>query len=252
LGRQAARFVLTTIYVVIAAEVFLRLFAPQAVMPRYICAGDNGIRANQPNKNYWHTAPTFHVNMRINSKGLRDDREISYKKPTGVKRIVMVGDSYGMGYGVNVEDTFAQVLERAINDTGTACEVINLSVSGFGSAEESIMLTTEGFKYDPDLAIIQFNSSDPRETMASGLFALDNGSLVRENQTYLPAVGIQMALFDFPHTDSSPNILSSMCFCASGWPNWSSAVSCPQSAWWRPGQHPLGRRQRGRTTTTSA
>ena len=194
---RAARIAFITVYVIVAAEIFLRFLAPQALMPRYVCAGENGIRANKPNSNYWHSAPSFRVNMRINAKGVRSDRDIPYDKPEGVKRIVVLGDSYGMGYGVDVEDTFAMVLERSLNAAGATCEVINLSVSGFGSAEELVMLTTEGFKYSPDLAVIQFNSSDPRETMASGLFELDNGQLVPAAPTYLPAVAMQDFLFRF-------------------------------------------------------
>ena len=196
LAYRAGRIIFIVLYVIVAAEVFLRLFAPQAIMPRYVCAGNNGIRANEPNKSYWHSAPSFHINIRTNAKGLRADRDIPYEKPAGVKRILILGDSYGIGYGVNVEDTFAMVLERTLNSSGTPCEVINLSVSGFGSAEELVMLKTEGLKYHPDLAIFQFNSADPRETMASGLFDLEKGQLVRANETYLPAVRIQGVLFN--------------------------------------------------------
>ena len=195
--RRGGRITFIVIYVIVAAEIFLRLFAPQALMPRYVCAGENGIRANEPNKNYWHSAPSFHINIRTNAKGVRADRDIPYEKPKGMKRILILGDSYGIGYGVNVEDTFAMVLERTLNKPETPCEVINLSVSGFGSAEELIMLKTEGLKYHPDLAIIQFNSADPRETMASGLFDLENGKLVRANDTYLPAVRMSTYLFRF-------------------------------------------------------
>lgn len=195
--RRMGRIAFGVCYVIMACEVFLRLFAPQALMPRYVCAGSNGIRANEPNKSYWHTAPSFHVNIRINPKGIRADRDIPYEKPEGLKRILVLGDSYGIGYGVNVEDTFAMILERTLRDKGISCEVINLSVSGFGSAEELIMLETEGMKYHPDLAVFQFNSADPRETMASGLYALSDNQLVRANKTYLPAVHIQKMLSGF-------------------------------------------------------
>ena len=82
--------------------------------------------------------------METNSKGVRSDREIPYEKPAGVKRIVVLGDSYGMGYEVTLEDSFLGVMERRLQESGIEAEVVNLSVSGHGTAEELITLKEEG------------------------------------------------------------------------------------------------------------
>src|SRR5262245_4718610 len=51
------------------------------------------------------------VDFRTSSKGLRD-REFSYERVPGKLRIVMIGDSLTVGWGVPFEDTFAKRLER--------------------------------------------------------------------------------------------------------------------------------------------
>ena len=85
----------------------------------------------------------------LTSKGMRSDREYSESKPGGVYRIVLLGDSFFMGYEVELEQSFAWLLEKQLNDYGLATEVVNLSVSGFGTAEGLVALEHRGLKYDP-------------------------------------------------------------------------------------------------------
>jgi hypothetical protein len=54
------------------------------------------------------------VPVSINSYGLRD-REYSVEKPPNVYRIVMLGDSTTLGWGVPEEQTVAKILERELN-----------------------------------------------------------------------------------------------------------------------------------------
>ncbi len=49
-------------------------------------------------------------------------------------RLVVLGDSLAAGYGVALEDSFPQQLERALATEEVACEVINAGVSGDTSA----------------------------------------------------------------------------------------------------------------------
>jgi hypothetical protein len=138
------------------------------------------------------------VLIQTNSKGLRADRDIPYEKPEGVYRIVVLGDSYGMGYEVSLEDTFTSQLANYLEETGFKTEIVNLSVSGHGNAEEYIMLTGEGFKYDPDLVLLQWHSTDLQDNVRSGLFALRDGVLVRQNPTYLPGIAVSRTLYQIP------------------------------------------------------
>jgi hypothetical protein len=188
----------TVLYTLLAAEVFLRIMYPIPLIPRYVVASSLGIRGNQPNAVYWHVSPHYKIQMRTNSKGIRADREIPYEKPAGVKRILLLGDSFGMGYEVDLKDTFIHQMEVNLNQMGIPCETINLSVSGFGNAEELILLREEGLKYSPDLVVLAWHSTDYDDNIRSGLFALEEGKLIRKNATYLPGTRAQEVLYSIP------------------------------------------------------
>jgi hypothetical protein len=108
-----------------------------------------------PNGSYEFVRDDRPVRVRFNSLGFRDD-EHSQLKPAGVRRIVLIGDSFCEAVQVNLEETFHQELERLLNDHGPErWEVINLGVGDFGTAQARIALTEYGFGYDPDVVIQQ-------------------------------------------------------------------------------------------------
>lgn len=185
------------IYLLVGAEVFIRVFAPEPILPRYVCATNYGIRGNEPNRNYWHTTPEYHINIQTNSKGIRAFEEIPYEKPAGVKRIVVLGDSFGIGYGVNLEDTFTSQMKNFLTEAGVKCQVVNLSVSGHGTAEQLIVLREEGWKYQPDLVLLVWHGSDLDDNVRANLYSLKDGRLVPESKSYLPGVKIREFLFQF-------------------------------------------------------
>jgi hypothetical protein len=72
----------------------------------------------------------FSTSYRVNSLGPRDD-EASLHQP----EVVVLGDSFAMGWGVEQNETFAQVLERL-----TGLRVLNAGVSSYGTVRELRML----------------------------------------------------------------------------------------------------------------
>ncbi len=192
--RGLLKLAIALVWIPVAAELFLRYLAPVPLMPRYVVAAPYGVRANQASVVYYHTTPDVHIRMETNSKGVRADREIPYEKPAGVKRIVAIGDSYGMGYEVTLEDTYLSVMERELNAAGIKAEVVNLSVSGHGTAEELITLREEGLKYDPDLVLVSWTDTDPEDDSRSSLFRLVDGKLVADKTTFLPGTAAQEKL----------------------------------------------------------
>ena len=195
--RLLGRIVFTICYFALAGEIFLRVVAPRSILPRHVCATEYGIRGNEPNRDYWHTTPEYRIHIRTNSAGIRADREIPYEKPKGVKRIVLLGDSFGMGYGVDLEDTFSSHLENNLRKYGYRCEVINLSVSGHGTAEQLITLREKGFQFRPDLVLIAWHGSDLADNVRTNLYRLKGDDLVEASKTYLPGVRIREFLFQF-------------------------------------------------------
>ena len=185
------------IYLLLGAEVFIRIFAPEPILPRYVCATSYGIRGNNPNRNYWHTTPEYRINIQTNSKGIRAPEEIPYEKPAGVKRIVVLGDSFGIGYGVDLENTFTNQMKNFLTEAGVISQIVNLSVSGHGTSEQLIVFREQGWKYQPDLVLLVWHGSDLADNVRANLYSLEDDRLVPENKTYLPGVKTREFLFQF-------------------------------------------------------
>jgi len=186
-------------YCLLFGELFVRLFNPVPLMPRYVTAAPYGVRMNVPNAQYWQTTPETKVQIRINAQGIRSAREYPYQKPDNKCRILLFGDSFLVGYEVTLKDSFAYLLERKLNANGYPCEVINFAVSGFGTAEMLVTLQNEGLKYQPDIVIFQWHSTDYKDNVRSSALFKNNadGQLVRTKATYLPAVRIRDWLSQF-------------------------------------------------------
>ncbi|WP_349645418.1 hypothetical protein [Candidatus Parabeggiatoa sp. HSG14] len=177
---------------------FVRVFNPTPLMPRYVTAAPYGVRMNVPNAQYWQTTPETQVQIRINAQGMRSDKEYPFKKAEKECRILLYGDSFFMGYEVDLKDSFTYLLEQKLNAEGYPCEVINLAVSGFGTAEMLIALQNEGLKYQPDVVIFQWHSTDLTDNVRSMLFKINaENQLVRFKANYLPAIKIRDWLSQF-------------------------------------------------------
>ena len=186
------------IYALIFSEIFIRVMEPQALMPRYVTAGTDGIRQNIPNAVYNHKTPEIDVEMRINSQGIRSDKAFSPKKPADIYRIVLLGDSFFMGYEVDLEDSLALLLEKNLISQGVNAEVINLAVSGFGTAESLIVLRERASVYQPDLIVMQWHDTDDEDNIRSNLFSIEDGHLREQNARYLPGIQARDKLMRIP------------------------------------------------------
>ncbi len=194
-GIKAALFI---VYALVFGEFFMRIMDPQPMMPRYVQGSSDGIRMNIPNSTYWQHTPEVDVEFRINSQGIRSNREIPLAKPEGVCRIVTMGDSFMMGYEVSLENSFAYLVEHNLQAAGIPAETVNLAVSGFGTAEHLITLQSRGAPFNPDLVIMEWHSTDPKDNKRSNLFKVSDGKLARKNQTYLPAIKVRERLMKIP------------------------------------------------------
>src|SRR5262245_61865219 len=123
------------IYALVLAELCVRWMAPVPLMPRYVTGTAWGVRGNIPGAVYRHVTPEVNVEYRINSQGMRADREFSPAPDSQHCRIAMIGDSFFMGYELDLKDTIATQLEESLASQGQSAEVLNFSVSGFGTAE---------------------------------------------------------------------------------------------------------------------
>ena len=139
------------------------------------------------------TNPEFDVEVKTNSLGVRDD-EASLQYPS----IVVLGDSHGMGWGVEQHDRFSEVLERQLQ-----VKTLNTSITSYGTHRETKLLR----EVDLDscqLLIIQYCENDIAENRANlpiaqkseidpvGFKVAARQNMI--NKTYFPFKGLFLSL----------------------------------------------------------
>ncbi|MFO0982788.1 MAG: SGNH/GDSL hydrolase family protein [Planctomycetota bacterium] len=164
----------------------LLIFGEQAKFPRRVVGTSYGVRTNVPNSHYRHKSAEVNVTFDINAQGMRARHDYAYAKPPGKQRIVSLGDSFTIGYEVQLDECFSSVLERELNAAGKPVEVLNAGVSGYSNAEECLLLERELLKYQPDLVLVSFYTNDLDDNVRTGLFALRGDQLVETAQSYVP------------------------------------------------------------------
>jgi hypothetical protein len=109
------------------------------------------------------TRSYFHREADVrNSVGFRE-REFSVRKPDGVYRIAVIGDSLTWAPGVATEDRFSRLVERALGEggrPGVRYEVLNFGRSGLDTEEEVQVLRQLVLPADPDFVLLQWYVND--------------------------------------------------------------------------------------------
>jgi hypothetical protein len=157
--------VVSTLVSLIAAEFVLRLFVPyvrgshqhpsRILRDDFLTDGRIGRHDDllgwtlKPNVTIIQRGWEFKIPITTNSRGQRDD-EVSYERTPGRRRILLLGDSFMMGDGVERQYLFADLLEHTLKNT----EVVNLGVSGYGTDQELLDYLGEGKKYKPDVVLL--------------------------------------------------------------------------------------------------
>ncbi len=102
--------------------------------------------------------------QRINRHGFRG-RETTVEKPAGTKRILILGDSFTMGKGVEDNETFSVVLENLLQPQLAACgggsvEVLNGGIDSYAPILSYLQFDHDLARFAPDLVILNLDNSD--------------------------------------------------------------------------------------------
>ncbi len=163
--------IISIISTIILIEISLRIVSPQKLYDECldpfhpngngvdIVLSDYAAWVNKPNYTRCMYQPDTNkkVYLKYNSKGLRLDKEINYTKNKNKKRIILLGDSFVNGNGLDQHETIAYKLQEKL---GSSWEVLLLSSDGYGTDLEYILFKEEGLKYEPDIVILFFYPND--------------------------------------------------------------------------------------------
>ncbi len=154
---------MSTIVSLGAAEILVRVVDPlgisyHAEMSRYILD-----RIPDPDLKCRHR-PGFEAayqgaTMRFNDLGLRDD-PVGAKSP-GELRILLLGDSQTLGWGVRHEDTWGAQLQGILAQRlRRPVRVVNAGCAGYESRQEYRYLERDGWKLGPDVVLLLYLNND--------------------------------------------------------------------------------------------
>jgi lysophospholipase L1-like esterase len=99
-----------------------------------------------------------------NSFGFRE-REIFIPKENQVKRVMVLGDSYTWGLGLDIEDTYVRVAEKLLNSSTKQrkLELLNFALPGLNTRQQGEILEKYINHINPDLIVVGFCFNDPSE-----------------------------------------------------------------------------------------
>lgn len=130
--------------------------------------------------------PNRHIRtpVSISSLGMRGP-ERSVEKPPGVRRLVVLGDSFVQAFEVPWEETFYARLERRAEEAGRALQAFPMGVSGYGQAQQLLWFERAGARLEPDVVLLSvFLGNDVTDNSAAfhigatrPYFALREGEL---------------------------------------------------------------------------
>ena len=102
----------------------------------------------------------FDVRSTVNNLGFRG-KDVPADKEASEFRIVLLGDSFTMGYGVRDEEMFSYVLENCLDGSANKrIRVISAAVSSYSPILEYMTLKRNIDTLKPDLVIMAFDMSD--------------------------------------------------------------------------------------------
>jgi hypothetical protein len=92
-----------------------------------------------------HAGYGYYV-VRTNASGMRSDRDYPRRTPTGRRRIVVLGDSYTAGDGVDNPSRYTDLLERWYPEL----DVLNFALPGSGTDQQLLVYEQLAREYDAD------------------------------------------------------------------------------------------------------
>ncbi len=125
------------------------------------------LKPSQTSQLRWET---YDYSIVANSLGFPGP-EYSEAKPPNTFRILVTGDAFSSGDGVQPEQNWVQLLEKRLNAEASVrqqnrkVEVLNFSMTGYGPDQYAAVVKTFAPKYKPDLIIVEHYVNDYQDVM---------------------------------------------------------------------------------------
>jgi lysophospholipase L1-like esterase len=148
-------------------------------------------------------ADGFSATYRINADGFRGE-QYDRVKPHDTKRIMVLGDSNGFGWGIDEGQQFGALLDKELDRV----QVLNLALSGYGPDQSYLRFVRDGIPWQPDVVVLQLTLNDFEEIQypffnqkAKPQFVLDDAGNLQLLNVPVRSFGPKAEAF---HKDSIP------------------------------------------------
>lgn len=180
-----AAFALGFLVALAIAEAALRVFRLQGDQffepdPHLGWVHRPGFRGTYVSKN------AVNENVHVNAHGLLGP-DHPYERRAGVRRVLLLGDSYTESMQVPYEETWGGRLAASL---GPGWEVINGGVAGYGIDNTYLALKREYEKYHPDVLLLLFFTGNDVSDNDAELYAPDRGSRPKPWFTWTESEGL--------------------------------------------------------------
>lgn len=160
---RVRRHSLNVLAVLVTLELCSRAFVPQQLelVMRDSVAGRSLVK--NLDRTIYNSESQRLVHVRTNSLGFRGP-EPQRPKPEGVRRVVVLGDSFISAIQVEFEETMCNHLEIALNESSRDIrwEVLNFGVTGSGTADQHVRYLQTLRTLEPDVVLVGFGmGTDP-------------------------------------------------------------------------------------------
>ncbi|MBW1944382.1 MAG: hypothetical protein JRJ51_16305 [Deltaproteobacteria bacterium] len=130
------------------------------------------------------------MHVAMNGEGFFDSQH-QVTKPPGKKRILFLGDSFTIGFGVSRKNRYTDRIGEYLSPE---YEVINMGMWGWSTDQELLVLKEKGLKYSPDVVVLAMFVDDISNchlfSVNEGLFLKPRFFLAGENALKLGNVPV--------------------------------------------------------------
>ncbi len=149
-----------------AGELVVRVWFPQDLVPFHYVSSARYRHLLKPNAYFEHRHQGFDFVTRVktNSHGFRDEEWTpSELADARIIKILLLGDSYVFGSGVNVEDRLDAKLRLTLEKAGLTVRTINTGQIGWGNIQGFTYARDHFCQIRPDIIVLTFCPNDPSD-----------------------------------------------------------------------------------------
>ena len=164
----------------ILAELMVRTFLPQETGPSIFAYHPELGLIHVPNQHGRRSFPgDYNYHYTNNSLGLRGSRDYS-EKSEGL-RILLLGDSFTYGMGVNDEQTFAVLAEKKLKILDYPIEIINAGVIGMGTDYGLRFYNFLDSKFHSEVVVLCFFANDFQDNDQEKSYRINENGTISPN-----------------------------------------------------------------------